>query len=134
MKKPVSADVRKRVTCFFSDHPSGTPPVPAPEVNVVAQRRGEKETGVVSASGELDLGTVESFRIQVAGAMASDASRVVIDLRHVTFIDSTTLGVLVEAHNRLSAQDRELVIKTQQPLLLRLFEITGLTAVLNIQD
>lgn len=106
----------------------------APEVNVVAQRRGEKETGVVSASGELDLGTVESFGIQVADAMASDASRVVIDLRHVTFIDSTTLGVLVGAHNRLDAQDRELVIKTRQPLLLRLFEITGLTAVLNIQD
>lgn len=119
---------------LFLKSSTGDTTTPAPDVNVVAQRRGEQETGVVSASGELDLGTVESFRIQVAGAVASDASRVVIDLRRVTFIDSTTLGVLVEAHNRLTARNRDLVIKTQQPIVLRLFEITGLATVLNIED
>ena len=107
---------------------------PAPDVNVVAQRRGEQETGVVSASGELDLGTVESFRIQVAGAVASDASARGHrpQTGHVHRLDDA--GRPGRGTQPPEREDRDLVIKTQQPIVLRLFEITGLTAVLNIED
>jgi anti-anti-sigma factor len=90
---------------------------------------------VVHASGELDLKTVEPFRVLVTKAVNSASSaRVIVDLRDVTFIDSTALGVLVRAHNRLTTQKRHLTVRTQHPLVLHLFEITGLTALLDIED
>jgi anti-sigma B factor antagonist len=89
---------------------------------------------VISAVGELDLNTVDSFRATVMDAVGDSASSpVVIDLMQVTFIDSTTLSVLVDAHKRLSAQNRQLTIRTRQPLVLRLFEITGLATLLEIE-
>ncbi|QWZ09896.1 STAS domain-containing protein [Nocardioides panacis] len=87
------------------------------------------------AAGELDLKTVEPFRVMVTKAVNSAcAARVVVDLRDVTFIDSTALGVLVRAHNRLTTQKRHLTVRTKHPLVLHLFEITGLTDLLDIQD
>lgn len=89
---------------------------------------------VISAVGELDLSTVDSFRSTVMDAVGDSASSpVVIDLMQVTFIDSTTLSVLVGAHKQLSAQNRQLTIRTRQPLVLRLFDITGLTSLLKIE-
>jgi anti-sigma B factor antagonist len=131
MKKPVSADVvepghMSSLISLLKRADTSTLPVSAVH--------DSDASGIVSASGELDLGTVESFRTQVAGAVASNVAHVFIDLRHVTFIDSTTLGVLVQAHKRLRAENRCLTINTQQGLVLRLFEITGLTGVLDIQD
>ena len=93
------------------------------------------EPVVVHAAGELDLDTVGAFRVEVADAVNSASpAPVIVDLRDVTFIDSTTLGVLVRAHNRLTAQGRHLTIRTQHPLLLRLFEVSGLTTFLQIED
>jgi anti-anti-sigma factor len=90
---------------------------------------------VVEAAGELDLDSVGPFRSELTDAVRNRShTRVIVDLRQVTFIDSTTLAVLVHAHNRLASDARRLTIRTQQPLVLRLFEITGLTALLEIQD
>jgi anti-sigma B factor antagonist len=90
---------------------------------------------VLHAAGELDLETVGAFRVMVTNAVNSaSAPRIIVDLRDVTFIDSTALGVLVHAHNRLTAQRRRLTIRTQHPLVRRLFEITGLTTMLDIED
>ena len=50
--------------------------------------------------------------------------------RHVTFMDSSGLAVLIAAHNRALARAVECRIANAAPNLERVFQITGLDCVL----
>ncbi len=60
------------------------------------------DTVVVSLAGELDLYNAEEVRGALLGACAAEPERLVVDLEEVRFIDSTALGVLIEARSRMS--------------------------------
>jgi anti-sigma B factor antagonist len=57
---------------------------------------------VVSLAGELDLYNAEEVRSALLDACAAEPALLVVDLGEVRFIDSTALGVLIEAHSRMS--------------------------------
>src|SRR5690349_24714081 len=63
---------------------------------VDVQRRND--VAIVEPHGELDLATVETLRGALDGI--EDARRLVLDLRGLTFIDSTGLHVLVALDER----------------------------------
>jgi anti-sigma B factor antagonist len=56
---------------------------------------------VVRLAGELDLYNADDVREALADAVRRQPERVVVDLGDVRFIDSTALGILVEARSRL---------------------------------
>jgi anti-sigma B factor antagonist len=56
---------------------------------------------IVKLAGELDLYNADLVREALSGAVADGAERVVVDLGEVEFIDSTALGVLIEARTKL---------------------------------
>jgi anti-sigma B factor antagonist len=56
---------------------------------------------VVSLAGELDLYNAEEVRSALLDACAAAPGLLVIDLEEVRFIDSTALGVLIEARSRM---------------------------------
>jgi anti-sigma B factor antagonist len=56
---------------------------------------------VVRLTGELDLYNAEALRKALREAMEEQPERLVVDLGDVLFIDSTALGVLIEARGRL---------------------------------
>ena len=55
-------------------------------------------TVVVSLAGELDLYNAEEVRSALLDACAAEPAALVVDLEEVRFIDSTALGVLIEAN------------------------------------
>jgi anti-sigma B factor antagonist len=57
---------------------------------------------VVSLAGELDLYNAEEVRSALLDACAGEPAILVVDLEEVTFIDSTALGVLIEARSRMA--------------------------------
>jgi anti-sigma B factor antagonist len=57
---------------------------------------------IVSLAGELDLYNAEEVRSALLDACASEPGVLVIDLEEVRFIDSTALGVLIEARSRMA--------------------------------
>jgi anti-sigma B factor antagonist len=67
-------------------------------VNGVRERDGAV---VVELAGELDLYNAHTVRETLLGQAEKKPERLVIDLSRVTFIDSTGLGVLIEARTRL---------------------------------
>jgi anti-sigma B factor antagonist len=77
------------------------------------------------ARGELDLGTVSALRVELDRAAQSRARRVVIDLRELTFIDSTGIHCLAEASRRFTG-DQPLVIIPARRSVHRVFELAGL--------
>lgn len=78
---------------------------------------------LVSVRGELDLYTVP--QLERALRDADGAGPVVIELSECTFIDSTALGVLVEASRRSDGK-APLSIVASSPQIQRPFELTGL--------
>jgi anti-sigma B factor antagonist len=57
---------------------------------------------VLSLGGELDLYNAEEVRGALLAACAGDPEVLIVDLEAVRFIDSTALGVLIEARSRMS--------------------------------
>src|ERR1700750_2832557 len=81
---------------------------------------------VIALSGEVDLYTAPEFKQQLLDVIAKGAKTVVVDFSNTTFIDSTTLGVLVGGVKRLRANDGQLSLVCSDRTLTKIFEITGL--------
>ncbi len=79
----------------------------------------------VVAEGEIDLDAAPELRAAIAEAGASEQRSVLLDLSQVTFIDSSGIGVLVEAAQSAEAGGHELRI-IGCPAIDRVIEITGL--------
>jgi len=60
---------------------------------------------VVSLAGELDLYNAPAVRDALERALAERPSRIVVDLAEVAFLDSTALGVLIDARGRLDRRE-----------------------------
>src|SRR3954470_24293140 len=54
------------------------------------------DTDVVAPVGELDLATAHSLGAALAAAADRGAQRVMLDLRRLTFVDSSGIGVIVK--------------------------------------
>jgi anti-anti-sigma factor len=95
---------------------------------VIAGSNGE---AVVVVAGEIDLHARHALVEALAQAPA-DGQRLAIDLSQTTFIDSTTLKVLLEVWRSRTEAGMEVVIREPSPTVLRTFEIAGLAHVLPI--
>jgi anti-sigma B factor antagonist len=94
--------------------------------------RIDDSTYVISLSGEVDLYTAPEFKQQLLDVIADGGRDVVVDFSDTTFIDSTTLGVLVGGVKRLRAQDGRLSLVCSDRNITKIFEITGLDRVFTI--
>jgi anti-sigma B factor antagonist len=88
----------------------------------------------VSVAGEVDLATAPELKEALGEVVSSGASGVLVDLSNATFIDSTTLGVLMGAVKRLRPAGGELVIACHDANIRKIFEITLLDRVFKIYD
>jgi anti-sigma B factor antagonist len=92
----------------------------------------DDSTYVIALTGEVDLYTAPEFKQQLLDVIAKGAKGVIVDFSDTTFIDSTTLGVLVGGVKRLRAQDGQLSLVCSDRNITKIFEITGLDRVFTI--
>jgi anti-sigma B factor antagonist len=88
---------------------------------------------VVSLAGELDLYNAHEVRDALAGAAEQKPERIVVDLSQVEFIDSTALGVLIEARTQLENR-RAFLLAAPNLETRRALEISGLDRHFGIHD
>jgi anti-sigma B factor antagonist len=98
----------------------------------IEDRRIDDKAHVVAVSGEIDLFTAPEFKQRVAVPIAAGVDRVIVDLSRTTFIDSSSLGVLIGAHRRLQQRGGRLVVACDSEAILKTFRITGLDGVFTI--
>jgi anti-sigma B factor antagonist len=87
---------------------------------------------VISLAGEVDLYTAPEFKQQLLEVISQGARNVVVDFTDTTFIDSTTLGVLVGGVKRLRSNDGQLTLVCNDRNITKIFEITGLDRIFTI--
>jgi anti-sigma B factor antagonist len=68
------------------------------------------EPTIIAPEGELDIASVGEFRRTLADAVRDAANGLVIDLSEVSFIDSSGLGAVIEAHDRLRRKNRPVAV------------------------
>jgi anti-sigma B factor antagonist len=89
-------------------------------------------TPVVAIAGEIDLFTAPEFKQAVSAGLQGGGHSVVVDLSETTFIDSSSLGVLIGAHRRAQARGGSLVVVCDNDAIVKTFRITGLDGVFTL--
>jgi anti-anti-sigma regulatory factor len=130
--------------------------MPAPDFALALERLGNGTT-VLVIEGELDLYRVPEIEHALAQAIepqragdrrertcgagsaerrqrgGGQAARLTVDLRSTTFLDSTTLEVLLAASRRQRARGGELVVLVGPQTPTTAFEVTGFDRLLAIK-
>lgn len=88
---------------------------------------------IVSVAGEVDLATAPDLRDRLHEVMDDKPRVLVVDLLQVTFIDSTALGVLIDAWKQSETMGAAMRIVVSEPRILKVFTITGLTDIFTIR-
>jgi anti-sigma B factor antagonist len=86
----------------------------------------------VSLSGEIDAYTAPKLKDSLVPASEITGTKMTVDLSEVSYMDSTGLGVFVGIFKTLRANDGDLQLVGLSDRLQRLFEITGLSEIMNI--
>ena len=92
----------------------------------------DAETHVIELGGEVDLYTAPEFKERLVQIIEDGKKQLVVDLSKATFIDSTTLGVLVGGVKRLRPAGGSLALVCTDENITKIFEITGLDRVFPI--
>jgi len=98
----------------------------------IEDRMVDDDTHVVAVTGEIDLFTAPEFKQRISAPIDAGRTRLIVDLNATTFIDSSSLGVLIGAHRRLRRLNGRLVIVCSGEPILKTFRITGLDGVFTI--
>jgi len=85
-------------------------------------------------AGELDLGGVDEFERLLGTDEGQQAGTVVLDLRELTFIDSSGLRALIMADQRVRAGGGRFVVVRGQERVDEVLQMTGVAQRIEIVD
>ncbi|MFH9016294.1 STAS domain-containing protein [Streptomyces sp. NPDC017943] len=101
---------------------------------LLVEVREEGSSAVVTPAGELDHHTADLLREPLEDCLAKGFKRLVIDCARLEFCDSTGLNVLLGARLKAEAAGGGVSLVGMQPVVARVFEITGADAVFSVHD
>ena len=88
---------------------------------------------IIRADGELDLASADELRRKADEALETGWVRhILLNLRGVTFIDSSGLGVILGRYKRVTAAGGRMAAAHLQPSVERVFEISGLLKLISV--
>lgn len=88
------------------------------------------DTDVVAPVGELDLGTAHTLGAALAAAAGNGAPRVVLDLRRLTFVDSSGIGVIVKFQRFFAVEGIPFGVVKGDDVVQRAFELSHVAPLL----
>ncbi|MEY2246043.1 STAS domain-containing protein [Streptomyces sp. SAS_267] len=101
---------------------------------LLVEVREEGTSAVVTPAGELDHHTADLLREPLEGCLEKGYARLIIDCSRLEFCDSTGLNVLLGARLKAEAAGGGVHLAAMQPVVARVFEITGAEAVFTVHD
>jgi anti-sigma B factor antagonist len=94
----------------------------------------DRERLLIAPRGELDLATADRMDATLLEQLDSGFAHVVVDLRELTFIDSTGIRILWQAHRRSELDGTRLSVIPGDGPVNRALLLTGLLEHLNLLD
>ncbi len=90
------------------------------------------DLSILVVGGEVDYEVSPQLKAHMMRAIKAGAKRLVLDLSDVTFIDSTAIGVIAGAVEKLDKAGGSLAIVSTHEKVVQIFEITGLDSVITL--
>lgn len=92
----------------------------------------DERTHILTPHGEVDIVTAPRLGRRLLGFADAGKTMMVVDLSRVTFMDSTGLGVLLDALRQLTSRHGNLALVCPTERVLRPFQVSGLVGHLPI--
>ncbi|MBD2107912.1 STAS domain-containing protein [Nodosilinea sp. FACHB-13] len=89
---------------------------------------------VIEPTGILDSTKAEEFRESVEALLEEGVEVILVDLKEITFIDSSGLGTLVVLLKKARALNRSFCICSMNDQVRMLFELTSMDRVFEIYE
>lgn len=83
--------------------------------------------------GEVDIYTSPEFKRKIYELIDQKNQDIIIDGEQLDYIDSTGLGVIMGIYKKLQEKSLNIKVVNLKPNIYKLFDITGLNKVFNIQ-
>ncbi len=104
-----------------------------PELATLMGLQTGPQRQVLLVEGDVDVSTAPKLQADLQAALQGPADEVLVDLRAVTFIDSTGLGVLVNARQRARNAGARLSLLLPEGHARFPFEVTGLASLFDTE-
>lgn len=101
-------------------------------MNLEIERQDNGDAKVLLVKGEVDVYTAPKLKEALVPLTKHEGAKVIVDLEDVSYMDSTGLGVFIGALKSTKEYNSELRLVSMQDRVRRLFEITGLDSIINI--
>jgi len=95
--------------------------------------KGENQS-TVFLKGEIDIYTVDAIEQKLLPLTEIKGHTIVVNLQDVNYMDSTGLGLFIKALKVSTKQESKLKLTQLQERITRLFKITGLDEVIQIES
>lgn len=103
-------------------------------MNIKIDMNENEELIEVNVEGEIDAYTAPKLREAVFPLSEKENVKIVIDLSGVSYMDSTGLGVIVGVFKSVRTHKGEFKLIGLSERLKRLFDITGLADIIDINS
>jgi anti-sigma B factor antagonist len=101
-------------------------------MDILSEHKGD--IAIVSVSvPELDAGNVDDFKRSLAQLLES-STWLVMDLKHLQFIDSSGLGAILSCLRQLTAKGGDLKLSGMTPQVRSAFELVRMHRIFDIFD
>lgn len=88
----------------------------------------------IRLSGELDHHTADELREQASKAIEeNDVRHIIMNLEHLSFMDSSGLGVILGRYKQIKQHHGEMVVCAISPPIHRLFDMSGLFKIVRLE-
>jgi anti-sigma B factor antagonist len=104
------------------------------DVDLRIQTRREGPWTVLEVAGELDLHTSPELRDQLSGLIADGDTRLAVDLADTSFMDSSSLGLLVATLKHVREQGGDIALTGATGSPLKVLMLTGMDRVFTMAD
>lgn len=103
-------------------------------MNLHIETINENIQTVLKLIGEIDVYTAPNLKEILLDLLSHSDARVVVDMKNVSYMDSTGLGVFISALKKCQEKGSSFKIINLQERVYRLFDITGLKEVMTIEE
>lgn len=90
---------------------------------------------IVRLTGELDHHSAQTVKATLEEAIErGDVSHIILSLKHLSFMDSSGLGVILGRYKQIVNKGGKMVVCDVNQAVYRLFELSGLFKILQIEE
>ena len=95
----------------------------------------QKEIMFVNLTGELDQSTADQVKLRLKATLAAhDVKHIVFNLKALTFMDSSGIGIILGRYNQVKSIGGRVFVLGMNPTVNKMFHMAGLNQIITIID